>query len=235
MRSFFGVKKDAVLQPSTSSVHRGDNNSRTETANSILNLRESIATQEKREKHLEKKMEELVVEAKEKMAKNDKKGALFSLKLKKLHEAELDKIANTKMTLETQVMNLETFIHNAEIIRAMEFGKNAMAAIRKETDIERVEELIDDVKEEMEAASEISNALAQPIDPFVMDEDDLLAELKEEMTADDALGAPVVKAHHEAVAFPTAPTKKLPAIANASKEEAEELAALEAELARKMS
>ena len=156
------------------------------------------------------------------------------MKLKKLHEAELDKIANTKMTLETQVMNLETFIHNAEIIRAMEVGKNAMAAIRKETDIERVDELIDDVKEEMEAASEISNALTQPIDPFVTDEDDLLAEL-EEMIADDALGAPVVKAHHEAVAFPTAPTKKLPAIANASKEEAEELAALEAELARIMS
>ena len=158
-------------------------------------------------------------------------GALFSLKRKKMYEAELDKIANIKMTLETQVMNLESVIQNAETFRAMEAGKNAMAAIRKETDIERVEELIDDVKEEMEAASEISNALAQPIDPFVMDEDDLLAELKEEMTADDALGAPVVKAHHEAVAFPTAPTKKLPAIANASKEEAEELAALEAELA----
>ncbi|KAL3808008.1 hypothetical protein ACHAXA_010802 [Cyclostephanos tholiformis] len=125
MRSFFGIKKDAGLQPSTSSVHRGNNNSRTETANSILKLREGIATQEK---------------------------------------------------------------------RAMEAGKNAMAAIRKETDIERVDELIDDVKEEMEAASEISNALTQPIDPFVTDEDDLLAEL-EEMIADDALGAPVVKAH----------------------------------------
>ncbi|KAL3815395.1 hypothetical protein ACHAXA_011513 [Cyclostephanos tholiformis] len=234
MRSFFGVKKDAGLQPSTSSVHRGNNNSRTETANSILKLREGIATQEKREKHLEKKMEELVVEAKAKMAKNDKKGALFSLKRKKLYEAELDKIANIKMTLETQVMNLESVIQNAETFRAMEAGKNAMAAIRKETDIERVDELIDDVKEEMEAASEISNALTQPIDPFVTDEDDLLAEL-EEMIADDALGAPVVKAHHEEVAFPTAPTKKLPAIANASKEEAEELAALEAELAGMMS
>jgi hypothetical protein len=38
MRSFFGVKKVAVLQPSTSSVHWENNNSRTETANTILSL-----------------------------------------------------------------------------------------------------------------------------------------------------------------------------------------------------
>ena len=157
-------------------------------------------------------------------------GALFSLKRKKLYEAELDKIANIKMTLETSLMNLESAVRNRETFIAMEAGKNAMAAIRKETDIEKVDELIDDVKEEMEAASEISNALAQPIDPFVTDDDDLLAELAE-MTADDALGAPVIKAQPEDVAFPTAPIKKIPAIANASKEEAEELAMLEAELA----
>ncbi len=157
-------------------------------------------------------------------------GALCSLKHKKQKETERDKIANIKMTLETQVMNLESAVRNRETFIAMEAGKNAMAAIRKETDIEKVDELMDDLKEEMEAASEISNALAQPIDPFVMDDDDLLAELAE-MTADDALGAPVIKAQPEDVAFPTAPIKKIPAIANASKEEAEELAMLEAELA----
>jgi hypothetical protein len=46
----------------------------TSTANTVVNLRENIATQEKREAHLEKKIELLTVEAKAKMAKKDKKG-----------------------------------------------------------------------------------------------------------------------------------------------------------------
>ena len=46
----------------------------TQTANTVVNLRENIATQEKREKHLEIKIEQLTGEAKAKMAKKDKKG-----------------------------------------------------------------------------------------------------------------------------------------------------------------
>mmetsp|Transcript_29763 Transcript_29763/g.50763 ORF Transcript_29763/g.50763 Transcript_29763/m.50763 type:complete len:108 (-) Transcript_29763:4033-4356(-) len=49
----------------------------TSTANTVVNLRENIATQEKREMHLEKKIEQLVAEAKAKMAKKDKKGELI--------------------------------------------------------------------------------------------------------------------------------------------------------------
>ena len=50
-----------------------------QTANTVVNLRENIATQEKREKHLEIKIEQLTSEAKAKMAKKDKKGE-WSLK-----------------------------------------------------------------------------------------------------------------------------------------------------------
>ena len=146
-------------------------------------------------------------------------GALFSLKRKKMYEAELDKIGNIKMTLETQVMNLESAAQNAETFNVMNQGKNAMATIRVNTDIEKVD--MDEFKEEMEAATTWSS-LAQPIDPLLTDEDDLLAEL-EQMSAEAALGAPVVKEQ----AFPTVPNKKMPAIANASKKEAEELAMLE--------
>ena len=161
-------------------------------------------------------------------------GALFSLKRKKMYEAELDKIGNIKMTLETQVMNLESAAQNAETFKVMNAGKLAMETIRKDTDIAKVDDLMDEIKEEMEAAAEISGALAQPIDPLLTDEDDLLAEL-EQMSADAILGAPVIKAQPEEEAFPTVPSKKLPAIANASAKEAEELAMLEAELAGMLS
>lgn len=242
--SWFGRKKEASVQPSSSSSTSNRapaaTTQRQTTANTILGLREGIATQEKREKHLEKKIEELVNDAKAKMVKNDKKGALFSLKRKKLYEAELDKIANIKMTLETQVMNLESAAQNAETFKAMQAGKVAMSAIRKDTDIEKVDELMDEIKEEMEMASEISGALAQPIDPLMTDEDELLAEL-EQLGANDVeeqLLSPAITAQRqkeEDVAFPIVPSQKMPAISNANKKEAEELAMLEAELAGIMS
>lgn len=200
----------------------------TSTANTVVNLRENIATQEKREMHLEKKIEQLVVEAKAKMAKKDKKGALFALKRKKLYEAEIDKIANIKMTLETQVMNLESAAQNAETMKAMKTGTSQMKKIRQETDIDQVDDLMDEIKEEMEMADEISMALAQPVDPLMTDEDDLLAEL-EELEAEDVteqLLEPMKK-----MELPDVPSGELPSIPNATKEEEAELKQLEAELA----
>jgi charged multivesicular body protein 4 len=212
-----------------------------------------------REQHLEKKIDLLNAEAKTKLAKKDKKGkikyhdtryiilkspwqhecpcctgALFALKRRKLYEAELDKIANIKMTLETQVMNLESAQQNIETFKAMDAAKGAMADIRKVTDIDKVDDLMDGIKEEMELADEISNALAQPIDPLMQDEDDLLAEL-EELAVEDAetqLLQPATTASTiRKEEYPTVPSSALPTIMNATKEEEEELRQLEAELA----
>lgn len=162
------------------------------------------------------------------MAKGDKKGALYAMKRKKLHEAELNKIQQVKMTLETQVINLESAAQNAETFAAMNAGKNAMAKIRNDVGIEKVDNLMDDIKDEMDLANEISDAIAQPVDPFATDEDDLLAEL-EQMGADDLeaelLQAPSAK---NEVLLPDAPASKLPSL-DAS--EAEEMKKLEAELA----
>eukprot|EP00984_Skeletonema_dohrnii_P036755 scaffold38088_cov89-Skeletonema_dohrnii-CCMP3373.AAC.1 len=88
------------------------------------------------------------------------------------------------MTLETQVMNLESAAQNAETMKAMKTGTSQMKKIRQETDIDQVDDLMDEIKEEMEMADEISMALAQPVDPLMTDEDDLLAEL-EELEAED--------------------------------------------------
>lgn len=241
--NWFGRKKDSAKTPSAvSSTSNGRSGggggggaSRTTTANTVVSLRENIATQEKREQHLEKKIEQLVAEAKAKMAKKDKKGALYSLKRKKLYEAEIDKIANIKMTLETQVMNLESAAQNAETFKAMNAGKNAMSTLREDTNIDKVDDLMDDIKEEMEMADEVSNALAQPVDPLMTDDDDLLAELQEleaEDVEEQLLQMPAKQQQEqEEISLPQVPSGQLPAIPNATKEEADELKQLEAELA----
>lgn len=113
----------------------------------------------------------------------------------------------------------------------MQSGKHAMTEIRNQTDIEKVDDLMDEIKEEMELADEISNALAQPVDPLIADEDDLLAELNE-LEANDVeeeLLRPTKKT--ENLAMPDVPTAAMPTIKNATKQEEDELKQLEAELA----
>mmetsp|Transcript_3329 Transcript_3329/g.5374 ORF Transcript_3329/g.5374 Transcript_3329/m.5374 type:complete len:90 (-) Transcript_3329:171-440(-) len=85
--NWFGRKKEKQTPSAVSSTSKngrggggggggggGATARQTSTANTVVNLRESIATQEKREQHLEKKIEDLTAEAKAKMAKKDKKG-----------------------------------------------------------------------------------------------------------------------------------------------------------------
>ena len=182
-----------------------------------------------REEHIQKKIDAIVADAKKKMAKGDKKGALFAMKRKKLYEKEIEKIFNVKMTLETQVISLESAAQNAQTFQAMQAGTQTMSKIRNEVGIEQVDDVMDDIKEEMELANEINDAIAQPVDPLMADEDDLLAELNELETEDleaELLRPPPTVA--APLTLPNVPDSKLPALA---KKEEDDLKALEAELA----
>jgi charged multivesicular body protein 4A/B len=150
-------------------------------------------------------------------------GALFAMKRKKMYEAEVDKIQNVKMTLETQVINLESAAQNAQTYKAMAAGSNTMKKIRQDVGIEKVDDMMDEIREEMELAAEINNAIAAPVDPLMADEDELLAEL-------NALEAQDLEAELLAppMSLPAVPNAKLPQL---KKKEADELKQLEAELA----
>ena len=84
---------------------------------------------------------------------------------------------------------------------------------------------MDEIKEEMEMAQEINDAIAQPVDPLMEDDDELLEELNALEAAD--LEADLVAAPSSMV-LPEAPASKLPALA---RKEEDDLRALEAELA----
>jgi len=216
--NWFGKKKTKDVKVSAKTTGNAND--------AILRLRTACETQEKREQHLQKKIDNMMIEAKEKMAKQDKKGAMFALKRKKMYEGEMEKIANVKMTLETQVMNLESAAQNADTFNAMKGGTNTMKKIRTDLGIDKVDDLMDDIREEMDTAADISNAMAQPIDGMY-DEDELLGELAEL----ENLGMEDQLLSTNAPSMPAVPGNKLPALSKTSKAEEEELKKLEAELA----
>ncbi|KAJ8612212.1 hypothetical protein CTAYLR_002904 [Chrysophaeum taylorii] len=171
-------------------------------AQTILQMRQTVETLEKRQVHLDKKIEQQVTEAKAKMAKKDKRGALYCLKRKKMYEAEIDKINGARLQLEQQMMAIETTVTNTEIVQTMHQAKGAMESARKNMDADTVNDIMDDVKDEMEQADEISQAISAPAND-VLDDDDLLNELNEleELELESQL--------LEAPAIPAAPTPQL--------------------------
>jgi len=226
MMNWFGTKKAAPTTSTVSATSASRQASNPQAT--IVQLRENINNQEKREEHIQRKIDAMVKEAKVKMGKGDKKGALFAMKRKKLYEAEIDKIQNVKMTLETQVINLESAAQNAETFKAMEAGAKTMKKIRTDVGIDEVDDIMDSIKDEMEMASEINTAIAQPVDPLMADEDELLEELNELENADleaELLAPPMPTTN---LSLPAVPDQKLP---NLAKHEEDDMKALEAELA----
>jgi len=225
---FFGKKKNKVNNSTVSASSKVSNP--TDPQNTIVTLRQSIVTQDKREEHVTRKIDQVTDEAKKKMAKGDKKGALFAMKRKKMFEKEIEKIQNVKMTLETQAMNLESAAQNATTFHAMAQGNQTMKKIRKDVGVEKVDDIMDEIKEEMELANEVNEAL-QSMDPFLTDEDELLEELQALEMADldaELLAKPIASTPAApSLLLPTVPDSKL---LHMAQEEEEALKNLEAEL-----
>lgn len=202
---------------------------------SIMQLRETMTTLEKRELFLQKQADECLEKAKVKSKKGDKRGALFELKRKKMFEKQIEGMFGKRVNLETQIMALQSAAANKDVLSAMKAGRDAISSHISEAQLDEVADVMDQIDENVNLVDEMDQALSQPIGG-VMDEDDLEAELndleeamlQEEILADEPLAIPSVrsKVQERPLVMPEAPSRPVAA----ATEEDDELAALEAEL-----
>ncbi|KAJ3348868.1 ESCRT-III subunit protein snf7 [Entophlyctis luteolus] len=216
------------------------NKPKVSTNDAIVKLKETLEMLEKREKHLSAKIDNELKIAKTNATKN-KKAALMALKRKRFYEGQVDQIMGSRMTLETQMLAIESANVNMETMNAMRSAASAMKTMHGNIDINTVETTMDDIRDQMEIATELSNALAQPVNfGTEIDEDELNAELElleqENLDAkllDTGLGAglsaaPAVPSTIPAIAQPPRVAREQP---TAVEEEDPELAALKASMA----
>lgn len=184
----------------------------TDTISLLRNVQNDL---DKREKHIDKLIEQALTNAKAKSKNKDKRGALFELKRKKMFEKELDAIQGKKMNLEQQIMALEQGHSNQQVFSAMSTGAKALQQINHAADIDKIEETMDDITEAMQQADELSNAISAPIGG-VIDNDELegeLEELESEMadeallSLDDVPTRTVSKPAEQQYSMPSVPTK----------------------------
>ncbi|XP_035827838.1 charged multivesicular body protein 4b-like [Aplysia californica] len=151
----------------------------------IQRLREVEEMLMKKSDFLEKKIDVEIATAKKNGIKN-KRLAIQALKRKKNCEKQLNQIDGTLSTIEFQRQALENASTNTEVLKVMGVAARALKEAYNNMDIDKVNEIMDEIAEQQEQANEITEVIANPAG-FGMDiysEDDLLAEL-EEMEQED--------------------------------------------------
>jgi charged multivesicular body protein 4 len=143
---------------------------------------------------------------------------------------QLNQIDGTLTTLEYQREALENASTNTEVLKTMGMAAKAFKSAHLELDVDKVQDLKDDIAEQQELANEISNVISSPIGlDAQLDEDELLAELEEleqQQLDDQFLNIPAAQTDSlPSVPFsePTVADKVRPASAAKSRAEDEDL------------
>ncbi|XP_075684250.1 charged multivesicular body protein 4c isoform X2 [Rhinoderma darwinii] len=169
----------------------------------LFRLRETEVMLTKKQEYLEKKIE-LELATARKHGTKDKRAALQALKRKKRLEQHLTQIDGTLSTIEFQREALENSHTNTEVLKNMGYAAKAMKTVHKNMDLDKIDDLMQDINEQQSVAQEISDAISRPVsfgEDF--DEDELLAEL-EELEQED------LNKHMANVTLPSVPSTKLP-------------------------
>lgn len=196
MRLFFGKKKETpqtVAQAPASDPNAG-------LPDAIQKNKAAIDTLDKREKLLEKRIADEEEEAKRRVSTGDKRGALMTLKRKKMLEQELETLMNSRLTLEQQINSLEAAQMSHIAVKALAHGVNVHKQLNKQLDAESVDKLMEDLQDQQDLQNEIAQVLSQGT--RVGDDEDLLRELEQmEAKQQDEL---LIGASHAPSAAPAA-------------------------------
>jgi len=85
--------------------------------------------------------------------------------LKRKHELEKqrDQLGGTRLTLETQVNAIESAHFNAQTMVTMREGAKVLQSIHKQLDVNKVEDTVEDIREQMEITQQIAKAISDPL------------------------------------------------------------------------
>ena len=141
---------------------------RSKIYDSIILLADTIESQQKRKNHIEKQMNDFEKEARQYVNLKKKENAMLSLKKKKMCEKQIKIIDNSIFNLEIQKINLE----NSDMYKSTLEAFTQASIVLKESsvDIEKVEDIMDELQYQFDKQEEVSQALSRPL--VIIDVDD---------------------------------------------------------------
>lgn len=153
------------------------------------NLNDCVASIDSRGESVEKKIARLDQELakysdqmkkmKDGPAKNTvKQKALRVLKQKKVYEGQREMLSNQSFNIEQQNMAIQSMKDTKTTVQAMEMGLREMKKEYKKIDLNKIENLQDDMADILEQANEIQETMGRTYGMPEVDESELEAELE---------------------------------------------------------
>jgi len=191
------------------------------TNTTIEQLYETIESLDKRNTFLSKQVQQQIKIAKENATTN-KKRALYALKKKKMFETQIEKLENTRLSLETQIITIENAHIAIQTASAFKKSAQALKNMTNNVNVKDIDNTMEDIENEIYMSNEFSMALAQGFstDP-VYDEDDLDADLDALLQEDEEKPTTPACTKFDEKDFPTAPMHH--PISNQEKKDLEQL------------
>jgi len=156
---FDQIKKDVNIKKETDTIH------------------ENIRTLDLSEELLSKKIKEKEEQAKEYLRKKNKNGALKCMKIKKLYENQLNRLNSHITNQEMMKIKVEDSITDMNVFNSQKKSVQMIKKIYGQTTVDKIHDEIDNIKDVIQDADDISKALTEPLIINNDDEDELLDEL----------------------------------------------------------
>ncbi|KAJ9149070.1 Snf7 family protein [Pleurostoma richardsiae] len=129
---------------------------------------------------LNTKIDELGAAAKDAVARKNRVAALAALKSKRLAESSLEKRLATLGQLEEVAAKIEQASDSVQLVRVMGASADVLAGLNARVGgAERVDEVVDRLREQMGQADEVGSILAEAGAPSAVDEGEIDGELEE--------------------------------------------------------
>ncbi|KAH6877395.1 late endosome to vacuole transport-related protein [Coprinopsis sp. MPI-PUGE-AT-0042] len=135
------------------------------TRTAISALRAQIELLNKKQDHLEKRINDEISKAQANVSSN-KAVTTAALQRKKMYEIELNRLNGSRLQLETQVHTLESADLNAETVHAMKQATRALKGIHGKITIDTADAVMADVQDQTNLAREIAEVISAPVDSF---------------------------------------------------------------------
>jgi charged multivesicular body protein 7 len=152
----------------------------TEQDTNIASLKALIGSLETQTASLEKRITSLQATAQSSVKAGNKISALSALRSKKLAEKTLQQRLDTLHQLEEVYIKIESAADQVEIVNAMETSAGVLKGLNQKVGgVERVDQVMDSLREEMEKVDEVQNVTAEPLTSgAVVDESEIDDELE---------------------------------------------------------
>ncbi len=144
----------------------------------IQKINETMETLDKKITYNERKIAKFITNAKEYNKNKNKQKAISCLRQKKNLEKMNENLDKQRSNLEYQLYQMESLSMNSQVVSTMKGVNTVIKNFEKDVNIDKVDDLHDDLQESIQSAVDITNAISQPLNPNI-DDDELSAELDE--------------------------------------------------------